>query len=295
MGLVGPSGAGKTTLLKIIAGLITPQEGNVYFQSEILESKDKLIKGHEEIKMVFQDYALKHRMSVRENLRYALLDYEKDYQEQRIEVLLELCSLVEESEKYVHELSGGQQQRVAFARALANEPALIIMDEPFSNLDPSTKQELLQETKNLATKTGTTILLVTHDTRDAMEAVDRIAILIDGRISQSDTPQRIFSHPSSFEIARLFGYVNKISSPLLKIVSDETLNGSFGIWAHDIKIHPSGSIKSTVQNVIFKGAYNLLTLAIEEEYWIAYDFESKWQKGDQVNISVNVDNLIQWQ
>ena len=290
--LVGMSGSGKTTLLKIIAGLIESDTGSIYLNNKKLQGpKEQLIAGHEEIKLVFQDYALKPNMSVEENLNYALLGYGEIYKKNRVEQLIEICGLESLRPQHPQELSGGQKQRVAFARALANEPEVILMDEPFSNLDPLTKQSLLIETKSLAKKTDTTVILVTHDTRDAMEIADEIWVLQKGAIAQKGKPHEVYQHPKSPQIARLFGIINLLSESQ----SHELLNVNYstGIWIENVKITPKGMIKGYVKEVIFNGGNHKLLISIHQDLELmAFDDIKAYRTGDSIQLTLDPKEII---
>lgn len=212
LALVGKSGSGKSTILQVVAGLMKPDEGKVLFNDQELENpEEQLIAGHKDIKMVFQDFQLKPNMTVEENVRYMLLQFDKTYQKVRTEELLQLCGIADLGERKPNELSGGQRQRLSIACALAEEPKLLLMDEPFSNLDPLTKQELLMELVDIIKSEELSLIFVTHDTRDAMFVADRIAFLSAGRLIQNDTVFNIYDKPSTIEIAGFFGRINDVS------------------------------------------------------------------------------------
>lgn len=211
--LVGKSGSGKSTLLQMLAGLMKPDSGEIIFQDEPLENpEEQLVAGHAKIKMVFQDYKTKIGMSVEENIRYMLLNYNDEYKKERTEQLLLLCGLEAFRNKKPNELSGGQLQRLSIARALADEPELLLMDEPFSNLDPITKENLMMSLREIIKTEHLSIIFVTHDTRDALMISDRIAYISNGRILQLDTVDNIYHQPNSLEIASFFGRVNSLKS-----------------------------------------------------------------------------------
>ena len=280
--IIGPSGAGKTTLLRLIGGLIQPDQGEILLHgSRLSQGYDPLVPGFEEVKIVHQDYQLKANMTVRENLNYALIGYEPTYKIQRIEQLLSICRLQNLADRDASQLSGGQKQRVSIARALATEPEVILMDEPFSNLDPMTKNVLLQESRQIANDTNTTIVLVTHDTRDALEVADQIHVLINGRIVQSDTPTGLYQKPEKPEIANLLGYMNFISS------NDQLV----GYWAEDVNID-GGPYTGIIEHQIYKGPYQLIKIKSRdfEHHLLAYDYSRTFQTGDSVQFSLNESN-----
>ncbi len=211
--IIGKSGSGKTTLLRMLAGLMRPDTGRLTYNGEDFQNpNDQLIAGHSSIKMVFQDYALMPNMTVEENIGYPLLGMVEEEKRSKIGQLVELCKLDGLEKKTPKLLSGGQQQRLSLARALAEEPEVLLMDEPFSNIDPISKQTLLLEILEISRQLKIGVVFVTHDTKDAMLISDRIAFMNDGKLIQIDTPEEIYKSPLSLEIARFLGFVNEFSS-----------------------------------------------------------------------------------
>lgn len=209
LSIVGKSGSGKSTLLRMLAGLMRPDEGEILFAGEQLENpEEQLIPGHEKIRMVFQDFKVKPNMSVLENIRYELLQYTEKYKNERSKELLNLCNLSQFAHKKPHELSGGQQQRLSMARALAHDPELLLMDEPFSNLDPPQKVSLMEEVVETIKSQDLSVILVSHDTQDALLYSDRIAFMDDGRMVQIEKPEIIYSKPMNLKVAQFFGRIN---------------------------------------------------------------------------------------
>ncbi|QNK59734.1 ABC transporter ATP-binding protein [Paenibacillus sp. PAMC21692] len=175
VGLLGGSGSGKSTLLRLIAGLENPKSGEITIEGIVMAGGGRFVQPeHRCVGMVFQDYALFPHMTVARNIAFGLRGLSRSEQAARTENMLELIQLQGFGGRYPHELSGGQQQRVAFARALAPQPKLLLMDEPFSNLDAALKGEIRLELKELLKKSGMTSILVTHDLADAEAICDRI-------------------------------------------------------------------------------------------------------------------------
>lgn len=209
---VGPSGSGKSTLLKLIGGLISQDEGEVLFKGKALaKPEDQLIAGEAGIKMVFQDLRLMPNHSVEENVKYPLLTYTADYQKERTEELLSICGLLNFRKRLPRELSGGQQQRLAFAKTLAEDPELLLMDEPFSNLDPLVKEDLIIEVTEIVKNQGLSLIMVTHDTQDALMISDRVGMIKHGILVQMDTPEHLYFKPKDLKIGEFFGTVNAFS------------------------------------------------------------------------------------
>lgn len=196
---IGPSGCGKTTTMKMINRLIKPTEGKILINGEDVMKKD-VVKLRRSIGYVIQQIGLFPHMTIRENIALVpkLLKWPETKREARAEELLQLVNMPEEYlDRYPFELSGGQQQRIGVLRALAAEPPLILMDEPFGALDPITRDSLQIEFKNLQKRLGKTIVFVTHDIDEAIKLADRIFILRDGKIVQQDTPNEILLHPAN--------------------------------------------------------------------------------------------------
>lgn len=210
LSLVGESGSGKTTLLRLIAGLEHPDAGHIMLGGQIIvEGKKSVPANKRNVGMVFQDYALFPHLSILDNVKFGLkgkiVNPEKKARE-----TLQLVGLIENYQKYPHQLSGGQQQRVALARAIAPSPSILLMDEPFSNLDAMLKDQVREEVRQIIKTTGVTAIFVTHDTRDALSTSDRIAILHKGYLQQIDTPNAMYECPSNGYVANFFGRRNEV-------------------------------------------------------------------------------------
>ncbi len=181
--IIGNSGSGKSTLLRIIAGLERANHGEMQIDQNILFSEHSYIEPNKRnIGMVFQDYALFPHLKVSQNIMYSLNKKNKDEKESMLNNMLELVSLKEKSEYYPHELSGGQQQRVALARSLAAQPKLLLLDEPFSNLDANLRKQIRKDLQHILRKQSITCIFATHDLEDAMDIADVILFLEEGKI-----------------------------------------------------------------------------------------------------------------
>lgn len=208
-GLLGESGAGKSTLLQLAANLINPDQGEIWLDGEKLPlPSDLLIPGHPDIKIVHQDYQLSPVLSVRENIRYVLRYYEKDFRDARIEELLDLCQLQEVAEYPTKLLSGGEKQRTAIARALAEDAQVLLLDEPFANLDLPNNRRLIETIRRSVTDTGAVCIFVTHHASDALGLSHRMGVLRNGRLLQTGTPQELYQFPLDTYVAQLCGETN---------------------------------------------------------------------------------------
>lgn len=202
--IVGESGSGKTTLIRLIAGLERPDHGSIELNGKLVSSIKALVPPEKrKIGLVFQEYALFPHLNLLENVLYGIAK-EKN-KKQRASEMLELVGLTSLENRYPHQLSGGQQQRVALARALAPNPQLLILDEPFSNLDAMLRMQLRSQVFEIIKKTGVTAIFVTHDTQDALSVADEILILQQGKVIQKDHAANLYVKPNSIYVASLFG------------------------------------------------------------------------------------------
>lgn len=207
LALLGPSGCGKSTTLRLIAGLERPDAGQIAIDGrEMVGDHHWVPPQGRRVGMVFQDYALFPHLTVADNIAYGLP--RGPQRAARVAEMVDLVGLHGYERAWPRQLSGGQQQRVALARALAPAPALLLLDEPFSSLDPSLRQQLRAEVRTILQQSGTTALLVTHDQEEALSIADRVAVMMDGQIAQVDTPERLYYAPASPEVALFIGEAN---------------------------------------------------------------------------------------
>lgn len=209
--LLGPSGCGKTTALKTIAGLISPTSGTINLFGTPVFSNTGHTSGvksginvpaeKRSIGFIFQDYALFPHMTVSQNIAYGLSHLTKQEKQKRIEESLSLVELPDMQKRYPHELSGGQQQRIAVARALAPKPQLLLMDEPFSNIDGQVKRRMMADLRKLLKKHQVSCIFVTHAKEEAFAFADKTAVMVSGNIEQLDTPATVFNHPQNLAVA----------------------------------------------------------------------------------------------
>src|SRR5882724_7317376 len=223
-GLLGPSGCGKTTTLRMIAGLEKPDTGAIEFEGVDITNLPAERRG---FGMVFQNYALFPHLNVFENVAFGLRARHKTKPEtrERVAGALELVQLPGYGKRQVDELSGGQQQRVAIARAIAIEPALLLFDEPLSNLDVALREETRSELRELVTRLGLTAVYVTHDQEEAFALCDRIAVMVGGRILQTDKPRDLYQQPAQVSVARFLGRNNLIE--VVRLSSSKSSRAEF--------------------------------------------------------------------
>ncbi|MFD2236008.1 ABC transporter ATP-binding protein [Aureimonas populi] len=205
--LVGPSGCGKSTTLRMIAGLETQDEGQISLGGERIEH---LAPERRAIGIVFQDYALFPHLTVLRNVAFALADLRRGEREGAALPYLKMVELEDLAGRYPDQLSGGQQQRVALARAFAGRPRLILLDEPFSNLDASLRHATRREVRALLKKSGIGAVLVTHDQEEALSFADRVSVMRAGRIEQTGEPSDLYSRPKNAFVASFLGRTNLV-------------------------------------------------------------------------------------
>ena len=232
--LLGPSGCGKTTMLRMVAGLEQPSSGEIRIASDIVADSTQFLPAEKrDIGLVFQDFALFPHLTVAENVGFGLNDWENERAAARVDELLELVGLSDHRDKRPDALSGGQQQRVALARSLAPEPAVLLLDEPFSNLDVRLRVEMREEVRRILKATGVTAISVTHDQEEALSISDRVAIMNDGQLEQVGQPESVFENPESRFVASFLGRASFLPATVkgdivetdLGILSVEQLNG----------------------------------------------------------------------
>lgn len=282
---VGRSGSGKTTLLRMLAGLMKPDSGEILYDGVPYENpEEQLISGHPKVKLVFQDYQLKPNMTVAENIRYQLMLYDEDYQQERTQELLMLCGLASMAQKKPNELSGGQQQRLSLARALSEDPEALLMDEPFSSLDPMTKDSLILDLIKIVKAEGIILVLVTHDTQDALQLSDRIGFITRGELVQNDQPKLIYNQPVNLEVAEFFGPVNKIKLE----------NEDFLFRPEQLKQKKEeGELKLElhVEKSIYSG-FHYKVYARHNDELLCFYSEKSYLNSEKLYVYLNIDNML---
>lgn len=206
--LLGPSGGGKTTALRLIAGFETPDSGRILINGQLMAGDGVFVPPeNRRVGMVFQEYALFPHLTVFENVVFGVSGSAAE-KATRAKEMLALVGLEDTAKRLPHELSGGQQQRIALARALAPRPQIVLLDEPFSNLDAALRAQVRREVRDILKSTGTTCVFVTHDQREAFTLSDEVVILLDGTIAQVGTPRTVYTQPATREVAAFVGETN---------------------------------------------------------------------------------------
>ena len=262
LAILGQSGSGKSTLLKLIAGLLEPDKGSLTIEGQNIDPpSEKLIPGHPKIKIVKQDNPLFPNISLRENIEYELRFYESEYRDYRVNKLLKLTRLKEVADQLPRHSSEGEQQRTAIARAIAEEPALLLLDEPFSNLDHMNKARMKDAVSEIVREENMACIFVTHEVSDVFGMADRLAVLKSGKIIQMGGPIEVYKEPVSEYVASLTGEYTILSADEFKLVFGiKSKKKHVLIRPEHLKISPETGEDCELIEQINKGFYNALTL-----------------------------------
>ncbi len=275
--VIGESGCGKSTLLKLIYGLYDLNEGSIYYNDKkILGPKFNLIPGEDYIKYLAQDFGLMPYITVEENVGKFLSNVYKDRKKQRVSELLDMVQMSDFAKIKPQHLSGGQQQRVALAKVLALEPEVLLLDEPFSQVDAFRTNNLRRNIFRYLKEKEITCIVATHDSSDVLSFSDKTIVMQNGKIVENDTPENVYKNPKSKYIATLFGDVNEISESFLKPSGDK--NKTVLVYPHQLKIASQSLFAVTVRQSYFKGSHYL----VEAQYIggiVYFDHNSTLQKG----------------
>lgn len=278
IGLLGPSGGGKTTILRMLAGLEEPDEGDILFLGRKVNFLPPQERG---IGFVFQNYALFRHMSVFDNIAFGLTVQKRTKAQikARVNELIELTDLKGLEKRLPHQLSGGQRQRVAFARAIAPEPQLLLLDEPFAAIDAKVRKELRTWLKEMINRVGITTIFVTHDQEEAVEVADQIMIINQGHLEQQGTPIEIYKQPRTPFVAGFIGESNQLSDiSNLKGFETQVLQGARAIirpeyidigLPGETAFH-SASENGEVRNVYFRGTNWQVEVVVKSERLFGY-------------------------
>lgn len=270
--LIGPSGCGKSTALRLIAGLDRPDEGIISVDGEVVADRRRFQQPERRrVGLVFQDHALFPHLTVGQNVAFGLDKVPRAERRARVGDVLDLVRLVHLAGRYPHEISGGEQQRVALARALAPRPAVVLLDEPFSSLDETLRAQVRGDTVTVLRETGTTGVLVTHDQTEALSLGDRVVVMRNGLIEQTDIPEKVFEQPSSRFVASFMGDAHFLPAH----VHDSLLTCEIGVastapgWAnrdvdvdvvlrpHEVALEPDPASSAHVLFAEYHGAFVL--------------------------------------
>ena len=315
--LLGPSGCGKTTMLRMIAGLEQPSAGTIKIAGKTVADGETFVTPEDrDVGLVFQDFALFPHLSVAENITFGIDDWEKRRQEERLQELLALADLEDHREKRPEELSGGQQQRVALARSLAPEPDILLLDEPFSNLDVRLRIEMRQEVRRILKEAGVTAVSVTHDQEEALSISDRVAIMNDGRLEQAGKPELVFENPESRFVASFLGRASFLTGRVrgdkveteLGTLETKQLNGPVDAYDGaqiDVLVRPDDleaipTNEATANGEIVHRQYNgpnfiyRVELDTGSSVRCLHNHVQTFEHGQSVAVSITADHQLAW-
>ena len=309
--VLGPSGCGKTTLLRALAGFQPVSKGEIYVHSKLLSKVGiTIVPENRNIGMMFQDLALFPHLTVEQNIRFGLISLSNNEQLTRTKQVLELTDLNKEEKKFPYQLSGGQQQRVALARALAPKPEILLLDEPFSSLDPDLREQVATEVRKILKHENVTAILVTHDQHEAFAMADEIGVMAEGQIAQWDTAYNIYHKPETRFVADFVGLGSMLPAKVINATTLETefgqIHGDFNNTYHDgevvdLLVRPddiphddSSPITALVEEKRFRGADFLYKLRLQSGNIVLCFAPShhNHQIGEPIGIKLDLEHLV---
>ncbi len=309
LAFLGPSGCGKTTTLRLIAGFEHHHEGQICLAGRTVSSPDYSIPPEKRnVGIVFQDYALFPHLNVWENVRFSFNSKARKHND-TIKFMLSLVGLYDFRNRYPHELSGGQQQRLALARALAPRPKVLLLDEPFSNLDADLREQMRVEVKNILRATETTTIFVTHDQEEAFAFADKVGVLQNGKLEQFDTPEKIYHTPLTRFIADFVGEADFLPGTIVQAGVVETDLGLFPSYSKvpegaevevmirpdDVKILPGTEhTNGEILQRTFRGSINSYMVKLDGGTVLHSDQPSTllFDTGTRVRVQLEVEHVV---
>jgi len=314
--LLGPSGCGKTTTLRLIAGLERPNGGEVALNGTAVSGPERFVEPEDRgVGVVFQEFALFPHLTAAENVAFGLETWDADERDERVANLLDLVGLEAQGDSYPDELSGGQQQRVALARSLAPEPDVLLLDEPFSNLDVDLRVQMREEVRRILKETGVTAISVTHDQEEAMSISDRVAVMNDGRIEQVGDPEQVFQQPESRFVAGFLGHASflpgyvhggEVTTGLGPIPRDQIngLAGSYDRTRIDVLVRPDdiraipvdGEADGQVVSRRYLGPTVLYEVRLDDDTAVQcmHNHDESIPLDTEVRIELDADHELAW-
>jgi iron(III) transport system ATP-binding protein len=308
---LGPSGCGKTTVLRCIAGFESLGDGEIVLHGETMSRAGRTVPAERRrVGMVFQDYALFPHLTVERNIGFGLRSASTGERASRVAELLDIIGLAQASKRYPHELSGGQQQRVALARALAPRPELLLLDEPFSNLDVEMRERLSLEVRQILKHQKATAILVTHDQNEAFNIADEIGLMTRGRIEQWDTPYRLYHQPATRFVADFIGQGVFLPGT---VIDHDSIRMELGVLrgrvstdvpsgtAVDVLLRPddilhddASPLQASVLHKAFRGAQFLYTLQLPGGGYVLSLVPSHHNHavGETIGIRLEIDHVV---
>ena len=284
--IIGESGCGKSTLLKLIYGLYDLDSGAItYNENPILGPKYNLVPGEDYIKYLAQDFDLMPYITVEENVGKFLSNMYPEQKKARVQELLDMVEMTAFAKVKAKFLSGGQQQRVALARVLALEPEIILLDEPFSQIDSFRKNSLRRNLFRYLKDKGVTCIIATHDSTDALSFSDETIVVQNGKVVAKGDSKSLYENPANKYIASLFGEVNELKlSQLIDLEDDEDAN--LLLYPHQLKVVDNAIMKAVVKQCYFKGSHYLVKAAFERRA-IFFEHDSELELNQEVYLMLS--------
>lgn len=283
--ILGESGCGKSTLLKLIYGLYDLEKGSIFWNThQVLGPSYNLVPGHEKMKYLAQDFGLMPYTTAAENIGTYLSNFYPEAKQQRIQELLKMVEMTAFANVKTKFLSGGQQQRIALAKVLAKEPELVLLDEPFSQIDNFRKNTLRRNLFSYLKSKNITCIVATHDSTDALSFSDKTIILKEGQLVAQDVPQQLYQHPKNKYIASFFGEVNVLPSSVL--LRDNIYEDTIMVYAHQLKLNSSSTFKVIVNDYYFKGSHYLISGTYNNKTPVLFNHPTILEIGRCVGLSI---------
>lgn len=290
--VMGESGCGKSTLLKLIYGLLDSNEGTVYWnEKEIKGPAFNLVPGEDSMKYLSQDFDLMPFTSAEENISEFLSVFYPDKRKDRINELLTMIEMKDFAKTKVKNLSGGQQQRVALARVLAQEPAMLLLDEPFSHIDNFRKNSLRRNLFGYLKEKKITCITATHDYHDVLPFADRAIVLRDQQILADEIILELYKNPKSIYTASLFGEANLIPINILKSYADTKRR--IIVYSHEFGVSQSSGLPALVKKAYPMGSHYLIEAVLNDGNKVFFNFNRAFKKNKEVYLNVSLDTINQ--
>ena len=282
--ITGESGAGKSTLLKIISGHAQPDSGTVIFNGErVLGPEEQLYPGHKEIAYLSQHYELLNNYYVKD-----LIWHQIKIEEEAAAELFEICRISHLLERKTNQISGGEKQRIALCMLLVKSPKMLILDEPFSNLDPIHTDILKLVLEEITGKLHITCLLTSHDPHDTLSWADEIIVMKEGKIIQQGAPEKIYRHPVNEYVAGMFGKYNLLKPEQAALFGIEANGKDVMIRPEEISINKSDGVKGVVQKISFWGSFYEVEVVIDDLKIVVRVIQNDWRAGEEVYVIKNL-------
>ncbi len=281
--IAGESGAGKSTLLKIISGHVQTDTGLVMFHGErVIGPEEKLLTGHKEIAYLSQHYELLNNYYVKD-----LIWFQIKVDEETATRLFEICRIRHLLERRTDQLSGGEKQRIALCMLLVKSPRMLILDEPFSNLDPVHTDVLKAVLEDITARLRITCLLTSHDPHDTLSWADEIIVMKEGNILQQGTPQQIYHHPMNEYVAGLFGRYNLLKPEQAALFGIEAKRKDVFIRPEEFIINKSDGLKGVIRKISFWGSFYEVEVIVEDVKIVVKAMKNEWKISQEIDVGVS--------